>query len=58
MESYDFIEHTTGYNQFVVENAYYDEIVNYIESILGKAEPLYSFEKDKEILKIIDKIEE
>lgn len=54
---YDTVEHQNGYNQFVVENAYYDEIMNYIESILGQAVPRYSFEKDKKILKLIDEIE-
>lgn len=54
---YDKVEHQTGYNQFVVENAYYDELINYIETIQGRAVPKYSFEKDFEILKIIDEVE-
>ena len=54
---YDKVEHQNGYNQFVVENAYYDELVNYIETIKGESIPKYSFEKDYEILKIIDEIE-
>ena len=33
------------------------EIEDFFEAIKGK-EPLYSFEKDKEILRIIDEIEE
>lgn len=55
---YDSVNHQEGYNRFVVENAYYDELVNYIQKIQGEEEALYSFEKDKEILEIIDRIEE
>lgn len=54
---YDEVEHQNGYNQFIVENAYYDELVNYIQTIEGKSVPKYSFEKDYEILRIIDEIE-
>ena len=58
IELYDSVEHEHGYNQFIVENAYYDELVNYMQCIYGQKETLYSFEKDKEILNIIDRIEE
>lgn len=54
---YDQVEHKEGYNQFVVENAYYDELVNFIHVIQHLELPRYSFEKDKEILEWIDKIE-
>lgn len=54
---YDQVEHREGYNQFVVENAYYDELVNFIHSVEKKENPRYSFEKDKEILTWIDLIE-
>ena len=37
--------------------AYIREIEEFFAAIKGK-EPLYSFEKDKEILKVIDKIED
>lgn len=54
---YESVEHQNGYNQFIVENAYYDELVNYIGCILGKEKARYSFEKDIEILNLIDEIE-
>ena len=54
---YAQIEHKEGYNQFVVENAYYDELINFIHSIEKKEEPRYSFEKDGIILAWIDEIE-
>ena len=54
---YDQVEHKDGYNQFVVENAYYDELVNFIHSVEQKEKPRYSFEKDEKILAWIDEIE-
>ncbi len=54
---YEQVEHKEGYNQFVVENAYYDELVNFIHSVQKKEVPRYSFEKDSKILAWIDKIE-
>lgn len=45
-----------GYSESINECAYMKEIEEFFEVIKGK-EPLYSFEKDKEILKVIDDIE-
>ena len=54
---YDRVEHKEGYNQFVVENAYYDELVNFINSVQQLENSRYSFEKDRKILEWIDQIE-
>lgn len=54
---YEKVDHKEGYNHFVVENAYYDELVNFIHSVQKVEQPRYSFEKDKEILFWIDEIE-
>lgn len=48
--------HGEGYSESINEYAYVKEIEDFFEVIKGKV-PLYSFEKDKEILKIIDEIE-
>ncbi len=48
--------HEKGYSESINEYAYMKEIEDFFEAINGK-KPLYSFEKDKEILKIIDEIE-
>lgn len=48
--------HESGYSESINEYAYVKEIEEFFEVIEGK-EPLYGFEKDKEILKIIDEIE-
>lgn len=54
---YEEIDKIEGYCSFVVENAYYHEIVNFFETISGKSEAKYSFEMDKKILDWIDVIE-
>jgi len=48
--------HEKGYSESINEYAYVKEIEDFFEVIKGRR-PLYSFEKDKEILKIIDEIE-
>lgn len=59
IELYHEIDQLEGYNQFVIENAYYNEIVTFFKAIENMdSETLpYSFEKDKDILLLIDKIE-
>ena len=54
---YDQVDRKEGYNQFIVENAYYDELVNFILSVEQKEQPRHSFEKDGKILAWIDEIE-
>jgi len=54
---YAQVERKEGYNQFIVENAYYDELVNFIHSVEQKEQPRHSFEKDGKILAWIDEIE-
>lgn len=54
---YEQVEHKEEYNQFVVENAYYDELVNFINAVQGREKPKYSFDKDQKILSWIDEIE-
>lgn len=54
---YDNVKHEQGYNQFIVENAYYDELNNFFEVIAQKDISRYSFEKDKTTLILINNIE-
>ena len=49
-------EHMSGYQAFVIENAYKNEIQDFFDVVEGKKEPLYNFEKDMQVLKLIDKI--
>lgn len=54
---YEKVDQLDQYSKFVVENAYYYEIIHFFDVISNKAEPIYSFEKDKVILELIDRIE-
>lgn len=57
VQLYKEIDKLGNYSKFVVENAYLNEIVSFFETVKNKKIPLYNFEKDKEILKMIDEIE-
>ena len=48
--------HQTGYGKFIIENAYYNEIDAFFRVVQGNEKPRYSFEKDREILGLLDKI--
>ena len=50
-------EHKDGYRKFVVENAYENEIREFFDVVLKDKVPLYGFEKDLDILEMIDKVE-
>lgn len=58
VELYKEIDQLDNYSKFVVENAYLNEIVSFFEAVVDGKFPSYSFEKDREILKIIDEIED
>lgn len=57
IELYDDVSHEEGYSSFIVENAYYDELREFIECVLHKGNPRYTYEKDKKVLDWIDEIE-
>lgn len=50
-------EHKDGYRAFVVENAYKNEIREFMEVVLEGKKQLYGFEEDYKILKLIDQVE-
>lgn len=51
-------EHENGYRSFVVENAYENEIREFVEVVQEGKEQLYGFQQDLRILKLIDFLEE
>ena len=57
VDLYEAIEHEEGYNPTIVENMYVTELQDFLAVLKGEKEAEYSFEKDREILDIIDKIE-
>lgn len=57
VQLYEEIDQLHNYSSFVVENAYLNEVISFFEAVTEGKVPAYSFEKDKDILKIIDRIE-
>ena len=49
-------EHQEGYSSFVVENAYKNEIKEFFEVVMNGKQPVYGYEQDQKILKLIDKM--
>ena len=49
-------EHESGYREFIVENAYKNEIAEFFDVVCNNAKQIYGFEEDYEIIKIIDNI--
>lgn len=57
VSTYERFEHNARYSDNIVENAYVDEIVNFFGVLEGKEAPRWSFEKDKAVIGLIEKIE-
>ncbi len=59
IETYRKIDRKEGYSQLIIEDMYLEEISTFIKSISKcKNYSKYSFKKDKEVLSLINKIEE
>lgn len=58
VDTYADVQHDARYSDNIVENAYVDEIANFLGVLDGTQQPRYSFAKDAETLALIDKIEE
>ncbi len=54
---YDKTIHLNDYAKYIIEDAYYDEIEDFIRCIEQNTKPAYTFEKDAFVLKTIDGIE-
>lgn len=57
VNTYESFEHDPRYSDNIVENAYVDEMKNFLAVIKDEEEPKYSYEKDLYTIKIMDKIE-
>lgn len=57
ISTYSEVNRYGDYNSFIIENAYFKEVVCFFEAVKRGKTPVYSFAKDMEILKIIDDIE-
>ena len=54
---YKRVEKLQGYSNTIVENAYKNEIIEFFKILKDGKKQQYSFEKDLEILRLLDKIE-
>lgn len=57
VELYEKTEHAEGYRSFITENAYYNEIQEFMNVLAGRKKQRYGFEKDLEVLNLINRIE-
>lgn len=53
----DASEHIEGYAAFISENPYREEIKAFFDTIIGKKMAKWDFEKDKQVLQVVDRIE-
>ena len=57
INTYESFEHDSRYSDNIVENAYVDEMQNFLAVVKGTEQPKYSFEKDLYTISVMDKIE-
>lgn len=54
---YENINKDNNYASFIIENAYENELKTFLDEIMNKNNALYTFQDDKEIIELINKIE-
>lgn len=54
----DEIEHEDGYSELINEKPYRDELKEFLGQIINGTQPKWDFSRDKEILEVIDRIEQ
>ncbi len=57
VNTYTTFEHNNLYSDNIVENAYVDEMQNFLNVVKGTEQPKYSFEKDLYTISVMNKIE-
>lgn len=50
-------EHIEGYSSLIDENPYRDELQAFLDAVIKGTHPMWDFEKDQSLLKVIDEIE-
>lgn len=58
VDTYTHVEHDARYSDNIVENAYADELAEFFAVLDDGATARYSFEKDKETIALIERIEQ
>lgn len=54
---YENVDKIDGYENFIIEDAYYQEIIDFFSVLDNKIEARYGFADDKKVLELIDQIE-
>ncbi|MBQ7859229.1 MAG: Gfo/Idh/MocA family oxidoreductase [Faecalibacterium sp.] len=57
VNTYTTFEHDSRYSDNIVENAYVDELQNFFDVLEQGAQPRWSFEKDQQVINLIEQIE-
>lgn len=57
VNTYTSVEHDSRYSDNIVENAYVDELANFFAMVEQGEAPRWSFEKDAQVIDLIEKIE-
>ena len=57
VNTYTTFEHDSRYSDNIVENAYVDEMQNFLNVVKGTEQPKYSFAKDLYTISVMDEIE-
>lgn len=57
VNTYESFEHDSRYSDNIVENAYVDEMQNFLNVVSGKEQPKYSYEKDLYTISVMNEIE-
>lgn len=57
INTYEEFEHDSRYSDNIVENAYVDEMQNFLGVVNGTEQPKYSYAKDLYTISVMDKIE-
>lgn len=58
INTYANVHQDARYSDNIVENAYLDEVVNFFAVLAGKEKPLWSFDEDTTVIKLMDEIED
>lgn len=58
VDTYTSVEHDARYSDNIVENAYADELEEFFAVLEGRGTARYSFEKDKQTIALIERIEQ
>ncbi len=57
INTYDNIDKNENYSSIIIENAYLDELISFVNYVKNDKNPIYNFEDDKKIVSVIDRIE-